>query len=167
MNAASLFRSYADAWRVWVVLGLRFSEMLLASSQVIAYRTERMRTAGSNPRADDIKEFALMKQEKLDAGFESAQAMAMESIFASQRYAAFAFGQFFSGMPALLSLALPGTHRQVARRQLRLVRTGLGRSALSASKLSGETGKIAQRALTPIRTRAGANAKRLRKLQAK
>lgn len=163
MNQASLFQSYADAWRIWSQFGSRYTEMMLASAQVITHRTDRMRTAGSSPNAVDRQEFSLMKQEKVDAAFESAQAMALESVFASQRYAAFAFGQFFAGMPALLSLALPGTARQVSERRVRLVRTAVQRSALSVNKLSSETGKIVQKGLTPIRKRATANAKRLKR----
>jgi hypothetical protein len=165
MNTAPLFRSYVDAWRIWSGFGLRFSEMLFASSQVIAHRTDRMRAAHTTPRADDRQEFALMKQEKVDAALESAQAMALESVFAGQRYAAFAFGQFFAGMPALFSLALPGTPRQISARQVRLVRNTVHQTALSTNKLSVATGKIVQRGLTPIRKRATTNAKRLRKVK--
>jgi hypothetical protein len=139
--------------------------MMFASAQVITHRTGRMRTAGSSPSAIDKQEFSLMKQEKVDAALESAQAMAWESIFAGQRYAAFALGQFFGAMPALFSLALPGTARQVSDRRIRLVRSTLQRSAVSANKLSAETGKIVQRGLTPIRKRATANAKRLKRVR--
>ena len=163
MNSASLFQSYADAWRIWSQFGSRFSEMMFASAQVITHRTDRMRPAGASPNAEDSKEFSLMKQEKVDAAVESVQAMALESVLASQRYAAFAFGQFFAGMPALLSLALPGTARQVSERRVRLVRTAVQQSALSANKFSAATGKIIQKGLTPVRKRATANAKRLRK----
>ena len=165
MNPTSLFQSYADAWRIWAQFGSRFTEMMFASSQVIAHRTDRMRTAGSSPNAVDRQEFSLMKQEKVDAAFESAQAMALESVFASQRYAAFAFGQFFTGMPALLSLALPGTARQVSERRVRLVRSTVNRSALAANKLSTATGKIVQKGLTPFGKRATANAKRLKRVR--
>jgi hypothetical protein len=165
MNAAPLFRSYADAWQTWSQFGWRFSEMLFASSQVIAHRTDRMRTTNTSPRADDRQEFSVMKQEKIDAARESAQEMALESILASQRYAAFAFGQFFAGMPALLSLSLPGTPRQISARRVRLVHSTVQRSALSANKLSAETGKIVQKGLTPIRKRATANAKRLKRVR--
>ncbi|HEX9452450.1 MAG TPA: polyhydroxyalkanoate granule-associated phasin [Burkholderiales bacterium] len=165
MNTAPLLRSYVDAWRIWSGFGLRFSETLFASSQVIAHRTDRMRAAHTTPRADDREEFALMKQEKVDAALESAQAMALESILAGQRYAAFTFRQFFAGMPALLSLALPGTPRQLSARQIRLVRNTVHQTAMSTNKLSVATGKIVQRGLTPIRKRATANAKRLKRVR--
>jgi len=106
-----------------------------------------------------------MKQEKVDAALESAQAMALESILAGQRYAAFTFRQFFAGMPALLSLALPGTPRQLSARQIRLVRNTVHQTAMSTNKLSVATGKIVQRGLTPIRKRATANAKRLKRVR--
>jgi hypothetical protein len=167
MNTAPLFRSYVDAWRIWSGFGLRFSETLFASSQVISHRTDRMRAAHTTPRADDRQEFSLMKQEKVDAAIESAQAMALESVFAGQRFAVFAFGQLFAGMPALLSLALPGTARQVSARQVRLVRSAVNRSTLAANKLSAATGKIVQQGLTPIRKRATANARRLSKVRAR
>jgi hypothetical protein len=165
MNTAPLLRSYVDAWRIWSGFGLRFSETLFASSQVIAHRADRMRAAHTTPRADDRQEFALMKQEKVDAALESAQAMALESVLAGQRYAAFTFRQFFAGMPALLSLALPGTPRQISARQVRLVRNTVHQTAMSTNKLSVATGKIVQRGLTPIRKRATANAKRLKRVR--
>ena len=165
MNPASLFQSYADAWRIWAQFGSRYTEMMFASAQVITHRTDRMRTAESTPSAADRQEFSLMKQEKVDAAFESTQAMGLESVLASQRFAVFAFGQFFAGMPALLSLALPGTPRQVAARRVRLVRSTVQRSALAANKISAATGRIVQKGLTPIRKRATANAKRLKRVR--
>ena len=165
MNPAPLLRSYVDAWQTWSQFGWRYSEMLFASSQVIAHRTDRIRKAGTASRADDRQEFSLMKQEKVEAALESAQAIALESVLASQRYAAFAFRQFFAGMPALLALALPGTPDQVSARRIRLVRNTVQRSAVSANKLSHATGKIVQKGLTPIRKRATANAKRLKRVR--
>ena len=165
MNPAPLLQSYVDAWQTWSRFGWRFSEMLFASSQVIVHRTDRMRKAGTALHADDRQEFSLMKQEKVEAALESAQAMALESVLAGQRYAAFAFGQFFAGMPALLALALPGTAGQVSARRIRLVHDTVQRSALSATRLSNATGKIVQKGLTPIRKRATANAKRLKRVR--
>ncbi len=46
MNAAPLFRSYVETWQTWSQLGWRFSEMLFASSQVIAHRTDRHANVG-------------------------------------------------------------------------------------------------------------------------
>ncbi len=167
MNNTPLLKSWVDACRIWSDLGWRYSEMMLSSAQVIAHRSDRMRTAGANPNALDRAEFFLMKQEKVDAAVESSRMMGMETMLASQRFAAFAFGQFFKGLPAYMALALPGTYKQVSGRQLAVVRNALESTALSANKVSVASGRIAQRGLTPVRKRATDNARRLSKGRAK
>jgi hypothetical protein len=59
---------------VWTDVALKTGEMLMSSSSVIQLRTQRMATAGLAPNANDIAEFQLMGQEKLDAASESGAA---------------------------------------------------------------------------------------------
>src|SRR5664279_4822825 len=61
---------------LWGDLATKTVEMMLASAQVIGHRTGRMALAGPAPNARDRREFALMGQEKIEAGTQSAQAMA-------------------------------------------------------------------------------------------
>lgn len=162
MSSPTPFKSWLDASRIWFDVGWRYSEMMFASAQVIALRSDLMRRAGASSKASDHAEFSLMKQEKVEAAAESVQAMALASLLEGQRYAAFAFAQFLRGLSAWVSLAFPGTYQQVSARQLNLVRNTLQDTALSTNKVSAATARIARRGLAPIRKRAGANARRLK-----
>jgi predicted small secreted protein len=66
--------SFTNTLLVWTRLAWKTGEMMMASAQVIHHRTLRMTAAGATPSARDRPEFALMGQEKLEAGVESAQA---------------------------------------------------------------------------------------------
>jgi len=70
--------SFTNPFLVWTRLAWKTGEMMLASAQVIHHRTGRMAAAGATPSARDRREFALMGQEKLEAGVESAKAMAAQ-----------------------------------------------------------------------------------------
>jgi hypothetical protein len=65
-----------DPMTLWMKLGTRTNEMLVASAQVIGHRTAQMANAGPLPSAPDQREFALMGQEKIEAATAAAQAMA-------------------------------------------------------------------------------------------
>ena len=70
--------SFTNPFLVWSRLAWKTGEMMLASAQVIHHRTGRMAAAGATPSARDRREFALMGQEKIEAGVESASAMAAQ-----------------------------------------------------------------------------------------
>ena len=61
---------------LWVELATQSTEMLVASSQVVAQRSARIATSGVNPSLADREEFALMSSEKLEAFSSSAATLA-------------------------------------------------------------------------------------------
>ena len=147
---------------LWSDLATKALEMMLASAQVIGYRTGRMAQAGPAPNARDRREFALMRQEKIEAGAHSAQAMAARMMTMSQPWGALAFRHLLQNSAALMSLASSRTPSQFMARQAALARA-LGQSASSVAHVSGSAAKLAHRGLKPIHARATANAKRLGK----
>ena len=76
--------SYLSPFMLWSDLATKTLEMMLASAQVIGHRTGRMALAGPVPNARDRREFALMGQEKIEAGAQSAQAMVAHIMTMSQ-----------------------------------------------------------------------------------
>ena len=60
----------------WWQLSLQAWEVAVTAPLVISHRLARMAVAGSNPTARDRREFTLMSQEKVAAGYESMAAMA-------------------------------------------------------------------------------------------
>ena len=66
---------YSGPLDLWMRLAFRTSEMLWASTQVIAFRTSGMLRHGSTPSARDRRELILMGREKVEAAAESATAM--------------------------------------------------------------------------------------------
>ena len=83
--------SYLSPFMFWSDLATKTLEMMLASAQVIGHRTGRMALAGPAPSARDRREFALMGQEKIEAGAQSAQAMAAHMMAMGQPWGALAF----------------------------------------------------------------------------
>jgi hypothetical protein len=136
--------------------------MMLASAQVIHQRTGRMAAAGTKPSARDRREFALMGQEKIEAGVESASAMAAQMITMNALLGAQAVKHMMSGAAAVMSLAASRTAVQAMARHAKLVRT-MTQSAATTAQLSSVAPRLAQRGLKPIHSRATANAKRLGK----
>lgn len=145
---------------LWADLVLRSSEMLIASTQVIQHRTQRMAAAGVTPSARDRREFMLMGQEKIDAAAESALAVATQWAGSSATVNARAATQLLTGMTALMSLLASRTPGQYLQRQGALLRA-MTHSATTASRISTSGARLAQRALMPVHARATANAKRL------
>ena len=154
--------SYFLPFMLWCDLAAKTQEMMLASAQVIAHRTSRMAGAGLAPGARDRREFALMGQEKIEAGAESAQAMTAQLMSMSQPWGLLAWRHMLQSSAAFMALAGSRTPGQIIARQATLARA-VGRSAVSLAGASKDAARIAQRGLKPIHAKATANAKRLAK----
>ena len=154
--------SYLIPFMLWSDLATKTLEMILASAQVIGHRTGRMALAGPTPHARDRREFALMGQEKIEAGAQSAQAMAAHMMAMSQPWGALAFRHILRSSAAFMSLASSRTPSQLIARQAALARA-LGQSTVSMADVSKNAVKLAHRGLKPIHAKAIANAKRLGK----
>jgi len=154
--------SYFLPFMLWSDLATKNLEMMLAAAQVIGHRTGRMALAGPAPNARDRREFALMGQEKIEAGAQSAQAMAAHMMTMSQPWGALAFRHILRNSAAFMSLASSRTPSQLIARQAALARA-LGQSAVNMADVSKSATKLAHRGLKPIHAKATANAKRLAK----
>ena len=154
--------SYLSPFMLWSDLASKTLEMMLASAQVIGHRTGRMALAGATPNARDRREFALMGREKIEAGAQSAQAMAAHMMTMSQPWGALAFRHILRNSTAFMSLASSRTPSQLIARQAALARV-LGQSAVSMANVSRNATKLAHRGLRPIHAKVTANAKRLAK----
>lgn len=154
--------SFTNPFLVWFRLAWKTSEMMLASAQVIQHRTSRIAEAGATPSARDRREFALMRQEKIEAGVESASAMAAQMMAMNPLLGPRAFKHLMTGAAAVMSLAASRTVSQAMARHAKLVRTMMQSTATTA-QLSGAAARLTQRGLKPIHSRATANAKRLGK----
>jgi hypothetical protein len=154
--------SVINPFLVWTGLAWKTGEMMLASAQVIHHRTSRMAAAGVTPSARDRREFALMGQEKIEAGVESASAIAAQLMTLNPLLGPRAFKHMITGAAAVMSLAASRTAGQAMARHAKLVRT-MTQSAATTAQLSGAAARLAQRGLKPIHSRATANAKRLGK----
>jgi hypothetical protein len=162
MKRNYLGHSYFSPFILWSDLATTTLEMMLASAQVIGHRTGRMARAGPAPNARDRREFALMGQEKIEAGAQSARAMAAHMMTMSQPWGALAFRHILRNSAAFISLASSRTPSQLIARQAALARA-LGQSAVSMADVSKSAAKLAHRGLKPIHAKATANAKRLGK----
>ncbi|RYF73482.1 MAG: hypothetical protein EOO22_08880, partial [Comamonadaceae bacterium] len=91
---------------VWTDVALKTGEMLVSSGSVIQARTQRMANAGLLPSADDIAEFQLMGQEKLDAANESNAAMAHELGTKQVALMGHAVQHWFGSVSAFFALAV-------------------------------------------------------------
>jgi hypothetical protein len=162
MKRNYLDHAYLASFMAGGDLAAKTLEMMLASAQVIGHRTGRIALAGAAPNARDRREFALMGQEKIEAGAQSAQAMATQMMAMSQPWGALAVRHMLRNSAALMSLAGSRTPGQLMARQAALARA-LGQSASSMAHASGTAAKLAQRGLKPIHAKATANARRLGK----
>jgi len=162
MKRSYLGHAYLSPFMLWGDLATKTLEMMLASAQVIAHRTGRMALAGPAPNARDRREFALMGQEKIDAGAQSAQAMAAHMVSMSQPWGALAFRHLLRNSAAFMSLASSRTPTQLIARQAALARA-VAQSAISMADVAKNATKLAHRGLKPIHAKATANARRLGK----
>jgi hypothetical protein len=152
--------SFTHPFLLWSRLAWKTGEMMLASAQVIQHRTGRMAAAGAMPSARDRREFALMGHEKIEAGVESASAMAAQMMAMNPLLGPRAFKHMMTGAAAMMSLAVSRTPGQAMARQAKLVRT-MTQFAGTTAQLSGAAARLAQHGLKPIHSRATSNAKRL------
>lgn len=154
--------SYLSPFMLWSDLATKTLETMLASAQVIGHRTGRMALAGPAPNVRDRREFALMGQEKIEAGAQSAQAMVAHMMTMNQRRGALAFRHLLQNSAAFMSLASSRTPSQLIARQAALARA-LAQSASSMADVAKNATKLAHRGLRPIHAKATANARRLGK----
>ena len=153
---------YLSPFMLWSDLATKTLEMMLASAQVIGHRTGRMALAGPVPNARDRREFALMGQEKIEAGAQSAQAMVAHMMTMNQPWGALAFRHLLQSSAAFMSLAGSRTPSQLIARQAALARA-VAQSAISMADVAKNATKLAHRGLKPIHAKATANARRLGK----
>ena len=162
MKRNYLYRDYVSPFMSWSALATRAMETMLASVQVIGHRAGRMAQSGPTPNARDRREFALMGQEKIEAGAQSAQAMLAYMMSIHQSWSALAFRPIVRNSAAFMSLAGSHTPNQWVARQAALARA-VAQSTASMADVSNGATKLAHRGLTPIYAKATANAKRLGK----
>lgn len=155
----------SDEARFWhdrlFSLAFRTSEMLWASTQVIASGTSGMLQHGPTPSARDRRELILMGRKKFEAAAESATAMGDYLLRMNLEFAALAMNQTMAIAASMLALSASRTPQQAFRRQARLIGNATSQSAGSLPQLSGSAARLAQRGLKPIHSRATKNAKRL------
>lgn len=145
---------------VWTDVALKTGEMLMSSSSVIQLRTQRMATAGLAPNANDIAEFQLMGQEKLDAASESGAAMAHEIGTRQVALMGHAMQHWLGSVSAFFALAVATTPAEALSRHGEFVDAAT-RTVVVASELSNAGARVAQRGLAPIHEKATSNARRL------
>ena len=163
MTSSRALNLFMNPLLVWGRVAWKTGEMALAASPVIHHRAGRLLLAGAEPRPGDQREFALMTGEKVEAGLEAAQDVALRTLTLNLQLAGQAFRQGLWMWSALLSVAASRTLAQSLQRQSRLVEGTITRSAVAASTLSGASAQLARRALGPAHTRIGKNARRLRR----
>ncbi|MEO8004895.1 MAG: polyhydroxyalkanoate granule-associated phasin [Betaproteobacteria bacterium] len=163
MNPFTLAAMSAEPFRLWTTFLWKTGEMMLASGQVIGYRTNPNLAVRGLSSSRNRRELALMGSEKVAAATESSQAMATSWMRLNQELGAMAVRQMFAGCTAMMSIAASRTPQQAADRQSRFAQDTLNRSAVAAAQLSGSAARGAQRTLKPIHSRATGNARRLAK----
>ena len=154
--------SFANPFLVWISLACKTSELMLASAQVIHHRVGRIAAAGPTPNARDRREFALMAQEKIEAGIESAYGVTAQMIALNPLLGARAATHMIRGASAVMSLAASRTADQAIARQAAIIRI-MTEAAPTAAYLSGAAAQVVRRGLNPLHSRATANVKRLNK----
>jgi len=154
----------SNPFLLWMKLGVRTNEMLLASAQVIGHRTARMASATPIPSEPDQREFALMGQEKIEAATAAAQAMAAHAMASNPEFGIQAFSQMMTGVSDWMSLGASRTTDEMIARQAKLMRT-LTEAVLSTSQLAVPAARMAEAGLQPIHAKATANARRLNRRQ--
>ena len=162
MKRNYLGHAYFSPFMLWSDLATKTLEMMLASAQVIGHRAGRMARAGAAPNARDRREFTLMRQEKIEAGAQSAQAMVAHMVSMSQPWGALAFRDLLRNSAVFMSLASSRTPTQLIARQAALAQA-VAQSAISMADVSRDAAKLAHRGLKPIHAKATANARRLGK----
>jgi hypothetical protein len=132
--------------------------MALASATVIDHRTRRMATAGMTPNARDRQEFALMRQEKIDAAVESTHATIAGMLAIQQTLLYFSLQQLFASAAAIASVR---GAKSFAQAQSTLASEMLANAQSAYNKAAAHVTSTAAEALHPVHSRATANARRL------
>ncbi|WP_341675296.1 polyhydroxyalkanoate granule-associated phasin [Niveibacterium sp. SC-1] len=145
----------------WNRLAWRTAGIAFDSAQVIGHRVHRMAIAGPVPSARDQHEFALMGQEKVEAGVASAQAAATGLALLNPEIGALLLKQMFAASQTLLAISASNNAGQASERSARLMRDSVEDAMLTASALSRASVRIAHVALTPVQARVRSNLARL------
>jgi hypothetical protein len=148
---------------MWASLGWKTGAMMMEAAQVIGHRTGRMALSPPAPGATDRREFALMKQEKVEAAVESAQAIGLRLAMLNQLFVELALRQMLTTTIGMMALACSRTPTRSSAHQSRLVHDALAGSTVLGCKLVSSTAQIGTVALSPLHTRVRANALRLAK----
>jgi hypothetical protein len=144
----------------WIDVAMKYAELTIVASQVVAHRTRRIVAAGANPNSDDRREFSRMHQEKIDASTLSARAVGAELMRINCRLGTQAWLAMLTASVDTLSLAGSCTLSQAVARHARLART-LRRAAPTPPSVSSATASLAREAIKPVHGRATRNARRL------
>ena len=155
--------SYANPVLLWTNVALKTGEMMWLSAQVITHRTTRILMAHPNYGLRDRRELALMGQEKVQAAYESVNAMGAQMVRMSLELGMLTFKHWIAASTALAALASSRTPGQSLGRQAKLLDDSATRSAIAVSRLSGSAAQLARHGLKPIHSRATKNARRLGK----
>lgn len=161
MNDDTPCQLLSDPLSLWMELAHKTTETLLASAQVISHRADRFVGAGPAPSPRDLHEFNLMGQEKMEAVFESSQAMSIEALQTNFELWNGFIGQLQAGTAAFLALAGSRDLPESMRRQAALIDTLLQEAAVAAADFGCAPARLAHSGLRPIHARATANAVRL------
>jgi hypothetical protein len=145
---------------IWNSIGGRAFELMSASAEVIAHRTNRMWLAGVMPSVDDQQEFSLMVHEKIDACVRSTSAMATQLFALGPLFGMQWAAQALRISAATMALAGSRTVEQSVARQAALSRTIQSRHA---RRLTNDMGRLVHEGLKPFHAAAVANATRLKK----
>lgn len=162
MTRRKKYTGFNNPFLIWTELAIKTGEMMLASAAVIDHRTRRIRAAGSQPSARDRREFGVMRDEKIKAANQAAQAMTAQFLTMDPLLWVRAYQQTAAVTTAMMSLAASRTINQLVERQAKLMRA-LSESIAPMFELSGASARLVQRGLAPIHSRATANARRLGK----
>lgn len=159
----SLSAMPVNPFGLWLDLSLKATEMMVASSQVVAHRTGRMMAASIPPSEKDSREFTFMGAEKSEAAMESYMAMMKNMMSINPLTAAKSF-QNMSGLSQdMWKLAASQTPGEMMTRGVKLSQS-MTRAGKSASAASNKVAKLALDGMKPVHARAVANAKRLGKI---
>jgi hypothetical protein len=163
MKTVPIYALSLEPIRIWSAVAWKFGELMLASAQVIGYRTGQMLSPAASSGSRNTREFALMGQEKVSAALESGRAVALDSVALGQQLGTIAVRQMLANMTAFMSLAGSRSVGDAMNLQGKIVGKAVRDSANGASRLSRSGGMIAKKSLKPIHSRATANARRLGK----
>jgi hypothetical protein len=146
---------------LWAEWAARSTEMLVAASQVVAHRTDRMAKAGPLPSARDRREFTLMGAEKVAAVQESSAVVQKHLMTGLPWQLGMRWWQDAMAVSqAAVKLGTSRTPAQAIARAGTLTQVATAAGKRSA-RASASTARLASSALEPVAKRATANAKRL------